>query len=224
MWKRSVKYWGKICLENMGICMALALMLMIFVAAESFDYVEEGVFGGLKASCVLYPYYLILAGEIYLVIGTVSYFQAYLPMLLSMNATRRHAVLGIIFQSAVMILGIAVLTMVVGLLPLGDDRMPAEYFPVLTGLMLLTGAVGIVMGVVSVRWGKIGRIIVMLAATAMGGFCGAGVVLLGKDKAGVILKVLMDAKFVWLVVIGAVVYVLAGAFALAVTRKIEVRM
>ena len=53
---------------------------------------------------------------------------------------------------------------------------------------------------------------------------GAGVAFFGKEKAGEMVIALMDSSVWWLLILGAVSYVLAGIFALAVTRKIEVRM
>lgn len=51
-----------------------------------------------------------------------------------------------------------------------------------------------------------------------------GVTFFGKEKAGEMVIALMDSSVWWLLILGAVSYVLAGIFALAVTRKIEVRM
>ena len=96
MWKRSVKYWSRNCLENLGVSMGLSFVLILFFAGGSIRF-----WGALQSLCILYPFYLILTGGFCLMIGGVTYFRSYLPMLLSVNATRRRAVLGILFHQAV---------------------------------------------------------------------------------------------------------------------------
>lgn len=219
MWKRSVKYWSRNCLENLGVSMGLSFVLILFFAGGSIRF-----WGALQSLCILYPFYLILTGGFCLMIGGVTYFRSYLPMLLSVNATRRRAVLGILFHQVVLLLLLLALSSFIWMVPGGNEAGTEELLLAIAGGMLLTGALGILLGAVSVRWGKIGSLITIILCMLTGGLCGAGVAFFGKEKAGEMVIALMDSSVWWLLILGAVSYVLAGIFALAVTRKIEVRM
>lgn len=219
MWKRSVKYWSRNCLENLGVSMGLSLVLMLFFAGGSVRF-----FGAWQSICILYPFYLILTGGLYLMIGGVTYFRSYLPMLLSVNATRRRAVLGILFHQAVLILILLALSSFIWMVPGGNEAGTEELLLAIAGGMLLTGALGILLGAVSVRWGKIGTLITFILCMLTGGLCGAGVAFFGKEKAGMMVIALLNSSTWWLLILGLVSYVLAGIFALVITRKIEVRM
>jgi len=192
---------------------------MLFFAGGSIHFWKS-----FETVCILYPFYLMMVGVFYLMIGEVSYFRSYLPMLISMNATRRRAVLGIIFHQGILLLLLLVLSAFIWMVPGGTGAETAELLPVIAGGMLLTGALGIVIGAVSVRWGKIGSLITVIFCMVTGGLCGAGVAFFGKEKAGELVKALLDSSIWWLLVLGMVSYILAGIFALVITRKIEVRM
>ena len=224
MWKRNIKYWGRISLENMGICLGLSLVLMIFFAAGSFQYAEGGIFGDLQIALFLYPYYLALAGGFYLFISTATYFRSYLPVLLSMNATRSRAVLGLVFHVAAMVLGITAVSALIWMTALGKEAGAAGFLPVLAGALLLMGAAGLVLGAVSARWGTVGTVIVLVVCAAIGGMFGAGVALSGTEKVVQVLETIAEARFLWMLALGAAAFVLAGAFALALNRKMEVRV
>lgn len=219
MWKRSIKYWGRNCLECMGASMGFAFVMMLFFAGGSIRF--EGAF---QFICILYPFYLILAGGLYLMIGGVSYFRSYLPMLIAVNATRRRAVLGIIFHQGSLLLLLLALSAFLWMVPGGNESGTAELLLAIAGGMLLTAALGILLGAVSARWGKIGGVITGILCMVTGGLCGAGVALLGKEKAGAMIIALLDSSSWWLLILGLAGYILTGIFALVITRKIEVRM
>lgn len=219
MWKRSVKYWGRNCLECLGGSMGLSLVLMLFFAGGSVHF-----FGPWQSICILYPFYLILTGGLYLMIGGVTYFRSYLPMLIAVNATRRRAVLGILFHQAILILILLALSSFIWMVPGGNEAGTAELLLAIAGGMLLTAALGVLLGAVSTRWGKIGSLITIICCMLTGALCGAGVAFFGKEKAGEMLISLLDSSNCWLLILGAASYVLAGIFALVITRKIEVRM
>ncbi len=219
MWKRSVKYWSRNCLESIGVCMVASLVLMLFFAGGSIRFEDAFQF-----MCILYPFYLILTGALYLMIVSVSYFRSYLPMLISMNATRRRAVLGIILHQGIVLLLLLALSAFLWMVPAGNEAGSAELLLAIAGGMLLTEALGILLGAVSARWGKIGGLITAILCMVTGGLCGAGVALLGKEKAGAMIIALLDSSTWWLLILGLTSYVLAGIFALVITRKIEVRM
>lgn len=216
MRKRSVKYWGRACLESMGACMGISLALLIFCAAWALE-IPRGAF-------TLYPYYLMLMGAFYLAVGIPTYFRSYLPVLVSMNATRSRAILGLLFHGAAMILGLIALSAVIWLTPLGNVPGAADGLPVMAGVLFLIGAIGMLLGAVSARWGKIGTILAGIMCAAVGGICGAAVGILGEEEALQILEVMLEFRFLWLLALGLAAYLLAGVFALVVNRNMEVRM
>lgn len=85
----------------------------------------------------------------------------------------------------------------------------------MTGVMLL-------LGVVTVKWGKIGTIITILIAGIGGGCMGASAAIMGEDMTGMLLK-MAEHNFLIVFVIGIAVFAVAGGFVMAVSRKLEVR-
>lgn len=221
MWKRSVKYWGRVCLECLGASMGLSLFFMFVLALAGEDL---HFWGSFQSVCILYAFYLILAGELWLITGTVFYFRFNFPMLIFMNATRRWAVLGIVLHQAVLILILLALSSFIWMVPGGNEAGTAELLLAIAGGMLLTGALGILLGAVSARWGKIGSLIAIILCMLTAALCGACTAFWGREKVGEMVIGLLDSSTWWLLILGAVSYVLASIFALAVTRKIEVRM
>ena len=104
---RNVKFWGKNTLEILGISVAGAAAMLLFLGVAGTDYSgQEGVFSYMAQ---LYPYYLYIAGMFLNVILAVTYFQVYFSVLLTMNVTRKTIVAGIFGSLAGNILGIMAL-------------------------------------------------------------------------------------------------------------------
>ena len=91
---RNVKFWGKNTLGSLGISLAGAAAVLLFLVAAGTDY--SGQEGLLSYLTQLFPYYLFVAGVFVNSILAISYFQVYFSVLLSMNVTRKEITLGIL--------------------------------------------------------------------------------------------------------------------------------
>ncbi|MEY8427205.1 hypothetical protein AALA00_05665 [Lachnospiraceae bacterium 46-15] len=223
MGKGSVKYWGRMWLEYTGVSMGIALALMVFLAGGRVIYPGDGINGTLQTICVLYPTYLVLSGIFILTIGTVSAFQTYLPILLSLNATRRGSVWGILGYNAGCVLAITAVIALFWLMPLSEVENVSELLLLILGILLMFGGVGVLMGAVVGRFGKKGMIISAIFCTVLGGGFGGMVAVTAKKPGSIFMELLMNFQPLWVLILGAGVYVLAGTAAMMLIRKMEAR-
>lgn len=70
------------------------------------------------------------------------------------------------------------------MVPGGNEAGTEELLLAIAGGMLLTGALGILLGAVSVRWGKIGSLITIILCMLTGGLCGAASRFLERKRQG----------------------------------------
>lgn len=224
---RSFQFWGRGCLENILMAAVVALGLLLFRELGNSAYTEDA--GGAVIMAVsLYPYLLACAGVIVVMMAVMGYFQTYFSLLVSMNVTRRSAIKGIWLSQAGMILGILLLMAVIWKLTPGSlSETGFALLPFLTMIFFAVAALGTVMGLVTIRWGKIGMIIAILIFMIAGGFCGAFFAMSGKESFMEMIQVsredLAGINF-WPMMAGSIVlYAASGIFALAALRKAEVR-
>ena len=219
MMRGSIRFWGRACLQCIGISVVAALILLVFAAGG-----REGLNGGWLSVVSVFPYYLLIAGAFLLAMVLISYFQIYFPLLVSMGVSRKAVIGGILVSSACMILGIIVLMGIIWhFVPDDIARSGSSLLPLLTAAMFLGGAVIIVAAAIIIRWGKKGIFLVFCLCV----LSVAGIVLasMGRDTQDV---------FEWVrrmtdhsgIVIGAAVliYGAAGIFSAIVNRKYEVRL
>lgn len=220
---RDVKHWGRIWLESMGITAALALGCLIIVGIRSKDSNLETVdlIRGLSA---LYPYYLCLAGAIIILLVTVNCFQIYLPILISMNSTRKAALRGMLLMIGSLIVGITAISAIIwfGM----DDEVAVSglnLLPMLTGFLLIESAVVVTLGTVFLRWGRVGTIF-MIGACMIAAGCVSTVFFLHEKVFGDMTFVQKNFNLLIVLGIGILAYFLAGVFARVSTKKLEIRM
>lgn len=218
MGKRSVKYWGRMCLEYTGVSMGIALALMVFLAGGQVIYPGDG-----QTICALYPTYLVLSGIFVLTIGTMTSFQTYLPVLISLNATRRGSVWGILGYNAGCVLAITAVIALLWLMPSSGVENAAGLLLLILGILLMFGGAGVMMGAVVGRFGKKGVIISVIFCTVLGGIFGGMVAIAAGKPGSFLLDFLMNFQPLWAFILGMGVYVLAGAAAMMLVRKMEAR-
>lgn len=227
MWKRSVKFWGGVSLQSLGICMGLALVFLVFFAGGSFVAGGLGIRGSVGGLLLLYPYYLTLMGVFYMSLSALGCFRSYLPLLVSFNVTRKQAICGILLHHLAVILGLvglgAFVWFLAGLLGGEAGGEMAGLIWLMGGTMLLVGSFGIFLGTLGSRWGKLGQILGVAMAAVMGGVTGAGVAAAGKEKVWAGFNRLAEGRFLWFMLLGLAVFALVSAFAFLVNRKMEVR-
>lgn len=219
MGKRSVKYWGRMWLEYMGISMGLALALMVFMTGGQGSSRGDG----LQAICGIYPAYLALSGVFVLTLGTMSGFQTYLPVLISLNATRRGSVWGVLGYNAGCVLAITAIIALFWLTPSSGVENAAGLLLLLLGILLMSGGIGVLMGAVVSRFGKKGMIISVIFCTVLGGIFGGMVAITAKEPGSFFMDFLMNFQPLWAFIFGIGVYALAGAGAMMLVRKMEAR-
>lgn len=221
---RNVKFWGKNTLESLGISLAGAAAVLLFLVAAGTDY--SGQEGLLSYLTQLFPYYLFVAGVFVNAILAISYFQVYFSVLLSMNVTRKEITLGILGSLTACNLGILLLVQLVWRIFSEDISADGlRVFPLLTGILFLVTALLVILGVVILRWGKIGTIIMGICFALLGGFCGFWMSAAGRNGFDAeFFSALSRGDYSLVLAAGLLVYVLAGVFAVVMTRKTAVRV
>lgn len=219
---RNVKFWGKNVLESIGISLAAAVVLLLFMGIMGSDISDEAGFWEFMMG--VFPYYLLLSGVFVVAMLAVSYFQLYFSVLVSMNVTRRACVTGIMASLTVTILGI--LTVIWGIWKFcpGDvakDGM--KLFSLSAAIFFYAAGICVFLGTVILRWGKIGTIVMVVLCGAVGAFVG-GWVSATSNGIEELVKLLMQFQFSGVLIGSLVIYILAGIFAAIFTRKVEVRV
>lgn len=219
---RNLKFWGMNCLECIGMTALGALVLIFIYGIGSSDIGTRGFGGMLVDEFSMYPYYLFTIGGIIVMVVTVSYYQVYFSLLVSMNCTRREVAGGVVFATAATVLGITAAAAVIWLCLPGDISSDGiRLLPLLAGVLFAAGAFSMVMGVVVMRWGKIGMIVFGVIGAGVGGVAGALAVLSSERFFDLIRG--LQFNFNAVLAGGLVSYAAASIFIVAATRKLEVR-
>lgn len=222
MTMKSIGFWGRLCMECLGLSAGGALVWLLFMRAGSgtlFRTEGEGLAGGFA----LYPYYLIMVGAVLAAVMGMSYFQVYLPVVLSMNATRKSIARGIVGCMTGIVVCVLLISLVVWYLVPGDiSASGRRLLPLFTGALFLIAALGLLFGTVALRWGRIGTILAAIMCALAG--AGAGMTV-GLSEKG-IMEFVMDAakgEFKLAAVGGVILYAAVGIFVSRSLRKVEVR-
>lgn len=216
---RSLKFWGVLTIEGIGIAVGIGLLLYFYLLIQ----MPEGLVTGFFENLALYPYYLLVAGSFYTMMYVLGCFQVYYSLLVSMNVTRKATVLGIIASTGVLVAALLLIMWVIWKLVPGDvSSSGLGIFHLCSGILFIVTGVMLLLGVVIVKWGKIGTIVTMLIAGIGGGCMGASAAIMGENMIGMLLK-MAEHNFIIVFVIGVAVFAAAGGFVMAVSRKLEVR-
>ena len=216
---RNFRFWGRATLEALGIILMVAAGLFIFYSVGNGDFSSEQK---MRDWLAVAPYYLYLGGVFSILMMTVGYFQVYFSLLVSMNNKRTTVAAGILFSTFFLIVFVNAGAWL--LWTLNDTeaaRTSVKLVPVFTGACFMTGAFSMILGVIIIRWGKIGTIILTVICMMIGGLFGAG--LIAMDG---ILEFMLRfvGEHVWTIIVaGLVLYGLSGVFAMAAVRKVEIR-
>lgn len=218
---RHFRYWGKNWLIFVGMAAAAALVLILVAGLRYSDASDMG--GMIMMELSLFPYYLFVGGLFVLMIVTVNYFQIYFSVLLSMNCTRRAIAGGIVLTNLAVILTISGISAMIWYLLPGDiSASAAPLLPLLTGVLLIECAVVMVIGITILRWGKVGKIILVVLGMVTGGFCGMAFAL-NKYAFDWLRELGEQLNFYPVLWISLGLYILAAAFVGWATRRAEVR-
>lgn len=217
MWSpalRDFRYWGKKGLQEIGIILlTLAVLFALYwmksrTEMEFRDFFAVSLFAAAAfCSCFL----------------TMSCFQTYFPLLLSMNATRRSLVRG------VWISGIGVTVVIAA--ACGVIQHSFFWMVMSGGALMIMKALFLMLGATVMRWGRVKWVtfLIFCASCMLGGMAaGITVAIMDEDLTTLLLRgaaALNKAGNQWKVLaISMVVYTLAGICAYGVIRKSEVRL
>lgn len=218
--KSHLKYWGRNAFVWTGISLVCVLGFWIMNELSSAKYIQ-GI--GLASTFLVY---LTVVGAFVSMIAVISTFQTEIPRLVSMNVTRKAAVWGLTAGHA----ATALLHMLLGILiwcifGIGEAEMVVFIASLITSVMLGFGGFGMLLGASVLRWGKIGTIIMAAAIMVITIGISAFIAMGGKDSFwGFSMETVAELNFWPLALAMAAFYLLAGAAAFMLTRKIEVRV
>ncbi len=222
---RNLKFWGRLCGQSLGIIVLGSLAWFLFAAVGGRKYAGEAEVMFLDA-LETFPYYLLLTGSVILLVMGTTYFQVYLPLVISMNAARKSTAIGLAGCIFGIVAGILGMCAVIWWLTPGDiARSGRILMPLLTGGLLLTAAFGLLMGMLTNKWGKAGLIIMAICFVVLGAGAGMAVALTDGDKVESSFRFLsmVNEKVGLMFLAGIVVYLLVSILIIRYIRKMEVR-
>ncbi|MCD8338317.1 MAG: hypothetical protein LUD18_13825 [Lachnospiraceae bacterium] len=215
----SLQFWGQILLQMlaMSFCIGIAWCVLLPLLNGELNGTGGNWLSDLLRS---FPRYLLMAGAVCSWVYPSTLFQNYYPVLISMNATRRRAVLGIWLCTGAEVMLLSGFMALCASLGIGEIAM--KWLPPVFGVVMSVAALGVLIGIL-ILWNRVVWII-FIAVLAVG----VGVIL-GFCTGAEIELAFLDISF-WegtaaaaLSIVGTGFYLLAGALAMAVMRRIEVR-
>lgn len=221
MLRGTIRFWGKTCLEYIGLSLFAAIVMIIFVAVS-----RENVGDGWLSVLSIFPYYLLIAGIFLMIVLLVSYFQTYCSVLLSMGATRKMVIGGILTSLACFIFGIIAIMGMIWYFLQGDAAESGlSLLPLMTSGMFLAAAVTVLAATILLKWGKRGGFALLLLFLFLCIVAGC-MMAYGQADHQLFYGWLQYAQSHPGIIIGAgvLVYLAVGAFTAVVNRKFEVRM
>lgn len=222
----SLLFWGRMSLEYIGMTCAVSLLMLFLIQIGGADFGSGSDM--LAAEFAILPYYLLVSGMVLVMLAAASWYRNYMPLLISMNVTRRTATGGMFLGFTVTIAGILVLMAVIWQLAEGDIAASGkQLLPLFTGAFLIAAAFCMILGVIMMRWGKIGAAIYFLICMSGGAAVGAFVSSGSRNilqLQEVMLEELVGGNYWPVLAVGVILYVAAGIFSMAAMRKIEIRV
>lgn len=211
----NIKFWSQFVLESLGITAGVAVAMLIFYGIRNI--------GSLENMIAMLPYYLVIAGAFAILTTGIGCFQSILPLLMSMNVTRKAVVFGLLISET----GIAgcILLASMGiwhLIPSDISRGGMVLFPLIGGVLFGGMSLMLVLGVAVVRWRRIGVILSIVCYAVLG--AGLGISFAASNEHVVFLKMVTGHSFGVVFAGGVILYLISCGFVFWATRKMEVRV
>lgn len=172
----------------------------------------------------LLPLYILTFGTIMLLAMTVSVYKGMLPLALSFGSTRREVFVGLQVFRLLPTAAVVLLLVLLFLVPGTEMFLGLSTAVLLTvGLFLFVGAIGSGLGMVYVRFGKLGTILMVVTLLVLGFALGIGAVL---GLSSVKFDVAVSLRWLpWLVLAaGAAVYLLMLIPEFRTVRKYQIKL
>ena len=212
-----LRYWIKQGFSTLGVVLLAWLlysaMMLLQLSAPSWESVGGTV-----------PIYLLVFGGMMQLAMVLGVYKLNLPLCLSFGSTRREASVGIQLFRLIPVVGLtAVLTVLTALLGDTSPLSAADAVPSGLGISLAAAALGSLMGMVYLRFGKLAVILTVVVMLLCGGTAGFLAVVgvnnewLNRSIAAIGLQ--------WIaLVIGAVLYLVSLIPEHRVIRKYQVKL
>lgn len=229
--KKIFKYWqeavGTWFLISVGIG-TLWYLFRIFGLNGSKDKTVASFLG------IFYPWFIYIAGVILIFACGIGLFKVYLPVMLSMNVTRKNAVR----QIAVMLVELSVvICLLIGIVWKIEEAVMGEQIEMLSAiwvmfsLLLIVCAITMAAGAAIVKWGgKVLVLITLIIGALVGAIAGAFTVINFKDLDMISLRIVrIDRVFATVSVnvkwvsAGIFIFILAYFLARKLTCRLDVR-
>lgn len=169
--KRNLKFWTRYTFESAEavlVCTAVLAGLTLFSA--------EGLDVTMFVTAV--PYFLIISAIFVMLMINAGSQALYVPLLVSMGETRRNVLLGFqYYRLLVIAVTLAACSLIWLVVPGEASAASLRSLPTLLCILLISCALGGLMGTVWVRWKWLGTIFMLIlcgAGGAMIGFAGGG--------------------------------------------------
>lgn len=168
----KLKYWVRLSFQvflwSLAGCLFFFLLMLLQVSGLSSTSALRDLVGMLAPFCGLM-----------LAIFMTSVYKLYLPLAISMGSTRKDAFFGIQLFKLLLALAFVLLATILKYLPMmaqpDNHDMMGQLFRsplALFGYYLAISALGSLLGLLSLRFGKVGNVIMLVILAGFGGFCG----------------------------------------------------
>lgn len=219
------RFWGKNWLQSMGAALGGGFLFLAVYVIGSRDF-SGGVGRMLLDSFQVYPVYVFLVGTFVMAMYGVTWFQTYYSVFVSLSATRREAVVGIVVAEGAVAAGLAgFMAAFWAVIPGGGKYL--SMMPLVTGILFVVASFAMVLGVAIVRWKKLGVLLAVILYGSCGMAFGITLAMTGDDSGAFRKLQVFDGTALWPVLLagaGVLLYLLSCVFAVVAMRRSEVRV
>ena len=192
-----LRQWARDGLQYTGLTVAVAAFYTLMIVLQQSMTWEDIL--------AVFPLYLALMGGLMATVCAMTAHRVQLQVALSLGLTRRESRLGIHLLRLIPAVGVSLLVAILAAVCRNPMAAPWQLLVISLGLQLFCAALGTVLGLVHVKWGRFGTLITVLVAIFAGGLGGFGAVM-GLEALGVD-ALFQSGMLPWLVLaFGAVCY------------------
>ena len=165
-------------LQSTGLALAVtAFYTLMITLQQSFSWEDV---------LTVFPLYLVLMGGLMATVCAMTAHRVQLQVAISLGLTRRESWGGIHLLRLIPAVGVSVLTAVLAVVGRNPWAAPWMLLVLSLGVQLFCAALGTLLGLVYLKWGKFGTLLTVLMAIFAGGLGGFGAVMgfetLGVDR------------------------------------------
>ena len=170
--RRNLRFWTRFTWEYVG---AELIMVGIFLLVGLFssDWIWADGVSGLMDFLALFPFYLIIAAILIVMMTGPGVQTLYIPLLVSCGEPRKNVFWGMQYHRFLMIAATSLICAAVwGLVPSEISDAGLQCLPVIIAVLVIISAFGGLMGAAYVRWKWLGILIILVFFGGFGGLVG----------------------------------------------------